>query len=52
MLVENYEEIILIDIRYVNYTILENYINFEKYKNADVLFLYNNRVINKSGIFK
>ena len=52
ILIENYEEIILIDIRYVNYTILENYINFEEYKNADVLFLYNTRVINKSGIFK
>ena len=26
--------------------------NFEEYKNADVLFLYNTRVINKSGIFK
>ncbi len=52
ILTENYEEIILIDIRYVNYTILENYINFEEYKNADVLFLYNTRVINKSGIFK
>lgn len=52
ILTGNYEEIILIDIRYVNYTILENYINFEEYKNADVLFLYNTRVINKSGIFK
>lgn len=52
ILTENYEEIILIDIRYVNYTILENYINFEEYKNADVIFLYNTRVINKSGIFK
>lgn len=52
ILIENYEEIILIDIRYVNYTILENYINFEEYKNADVIFLYNTRVINKSGIFK
>ena len=52
ILTETYEEIILIDIRYVNYTILENYINFEEYKNADVIFLYNTRVINKSGIFK
>ena len=52
ILTENYEEIILIDIRYVNYRILENYINFEEYKNADVIFLYNTRVINKSGIFK
>ena len=52
LLVENYKEIVLIDIRYVNYTILDNYIDFGKYKGADVLFLYSSRVINKSGIFR
>lgn len=52
LLVKDYKEIILIDIRYVNSTILENYINFNKYKEADVLFLYSSRVINKSGIFR
>ena len=52
LLVKDYKEIILIDIRYVNSTILENYINFNKYKVADVLFLYSSRVINKSGIFR
>lgn len=49
---EEYKEIVLIDIRYINYTILENYIDFDKYKDADVLFLYSSRVINKSGIFR
>ena len=49
---EEYKEIVLIDIRYINYTILENYIDFDKYKEADVLFLYSSRVINKSGIFR
>lgn len=52
LLVKNYRKIVLIDIRYVNSTILENYIDFNKYKEADVLFLYSSRVINKSGIFR
>ena len=52
LLVDDYKEIVLIDIRYVNYTILDNYIDFGKYKGADVLFLYSSRVINKSGIFR
>ena len=52
LLVNNYREIVLIDIRYVNSTILENYIDFDKYKDADILFLYSSRVINKSGIFR
>ena len=47
-----YEEIVLIDLRYVNYTILSNYVNFSDYENQDVLFLYSSRVINKSGIFR
>ena len=47
-----YKEIVLIDIRYINYSMLENYINFDKYKDADVLFLYSSRIINKFGIFK
>ena len=52
LMIANYEEILLIDIRYVNSNILTNYIDFTDYKNADVLFLYNTRVINKSGIFR
>lgn len=52
LLVKDYKEIVLIDIRYVNSTILENYIDFDKYREADVLFLYSSRVINKSGIFR
>ena len=52
LLTNNYKEIVLIDIRYINYQILEKYINFDNYKNEDVLFLYSSRVINKSGIFR
>lgn len=52
LLINNYEEILLIDLRYVNYNILENYINFAEYENADVLFIYSSRVINKTGILR
>ena len=52
LLINEYEEIVLIDLRYINYTILSNYVNFSDYENQDVLFLYSSRVINKSGIFR
>ena len=52
LLIKDYKEILLVDIRYVNSNVLSNYIEFEEYKNQDVLFLYNTRVINKSGIFR
>lgn len=52
LLIKNYEEILLIDIRYVNSAFLSNFIDFRNYENQDVLFLYNTRVINKSGIFR
>ena len=52
LLLNHYEEILLIDIRYVNSEFLDNYVNFAEYEGQDVLFLYNTRVINKSGIFR
>ena len=52
LLINDYEEIVLIDLRYVNYTILSNYVDFANYEKQDVLFLYSTRVINKSGIFR
>lgn len=52
LFMKDYKEIVLIDIRYVNYTILDKYVDFEEYKDVDVLFLYSSRVINKSGIFR
>lgn len=52
LLIGYYEEILLVDIRYVNSEFLDNYIDFDEYENQDVLFLYNTRVINKSGIFR
>lgn len=52
LLINNYEEILLIDLRYVNYNILENYIDCSEYENSDVLFIYSSRVINKTGILR
>ena len=52
LLIENYKEIVLIDLRYINHTVLEEYIDFSEYENQDVLFIYSSRVINKSGIFR
>ena len=52
LLINDYKEIVLIDLRYVNYSILENYIDFSNYDNQDVLFIYSSRVINRSGIFR
>lgn len=52
LLIGSYEEILLVDIRYVNSEFLADYIDFKKYEGQDVLFLYNTRVINKSGIFR
>ena len=52
IIAEQYEEILLIDLRYINYSILSDYIDFSEYANQDVLFLYSSRVINKAGIFR
>lgn len=48
LLAENYKKITLIDIRYINSNILNNYIEFN---NQDVLFLYSTVVLNQD-IFK
>lgn len=48
LLVENYKKIILIDLRYISSSILENFIDFDK---QDVLFLYSSVVLNQN-IFK
>lgn len=52
LLIPYYDEIVLIDLRYVNYTILENYLDFSEYENQDVLFIYSSRVINRAGILR
>lgn len=52
LLAKDYKEIVLVDIRYINSTMLDNYLDFDKYEDADVLFLYSSRVLNQSGIFR
>ena len=45
LLLENYQKITLVDLRYVSSTILDNYIDFN---NQDVLFLYSTVVLNQN----
>ena len=47
LLLENYQKITLIDLRYISSEILDEYINFE---NQDVLFLYSTLVLNQNVI--
>lgn len=49
LFVENYREITLIDLRYVMSTLLENYVDF---KDKDILFIYNDRVVNNGEMLK
>lgn len=48
LFIENYRKITLIDFRYINEELIEQYIKFE---NQDILFLYSIPVLN-SGILK
>ena len=45
LLVESYKTITLVDLRYINSSILDKYINFE---NQDVLFIYNSLILNQN----
>lgn len=49
LLAEGYSRIILVDIRYIQSTFLENYVDFT---NKDVLFLYSTVVLNNSETLK
>lgn len=49
LLISEYSEIILVDLRYVSSSMLAEYVDFD---NADVLFLYSTLVINNGGILK
>ncbi len=48
LLIENYSKITLIDLRYINKELLQQFVDFE---NQDVLFLYSVPVLN-SGVLK
>ncbi len=49
LLIENYSEIVLVDLRYVASPLIENYVNIG---NADLLFLYNEQVVNNGEMLK
>lgn len=49
LLATGYAKVTLVDIRYINSSILGNYLTFQ---NQDVLFLYSTLVLNSSTIFK
>ena len=50
LLVENYSQITLVDLRYISSQLLENFIDFEN-QDLDVLFLYSTVVLNQN-VFK
>lgn len=47
LLVDSYKKITLVDLRYMSYELLEEYIKFE---NQDILFLYNTLIINENNL--
>ncbi len=49
LLIESYEKVTVVDIRYINSGILGNFVEFE---DQDVLFLYSTLVLNSSTSFK
>ena len=46
LLVQDYRTVTVVDIRYINSTIIGNYVRF---RNQDVLFLYSSLVLNSSA---
>ena len=49
LLLEVYQEVVLIDTRYISSTLLGDYVDFSE---ADVLFLYNTLLLNNSAMLK
>lgn len=49
LLVEEYSKITLVDLRYVSYKFIGNFVDFD---NHDVLFMYSTLVVNNSNILK
>ena len=49
LLIENYSEIAIVDLRYVASPLIENYVKID---NADLLFLYNEQVVNNGEMLK
>lgn len=49
LLIDSYSEIILVDLRYIQTSLLSEYVNFD---NCDVLFLYSDSVVNGASVSK
>lgn len=49
LLIESYKKITLVDLRYIDYNLLNNYISID---DQDILFLYSTLLINNSDILK
>lgn len=49
LLLEQYDEMVLVDLRYISASLIDRYVDFE---NADVLFAYNTLIWNNGSIFK
>ena len=49
LLLEVYQEITLVDLRYIHSELIGEYVDFEE---ADILFLYNTVVLNHSSMLK
>lgn len=49
LMLDGYKKITLIDLRYMNSSLLIDYVNFE---NKEILFLYNTSIINNSDMLK
>ena len=47
---ESYQEIVLIDLRYIDSRILDTYVTFKP--DSDVLFLYSSQIMNNSSVIK
>lgn len=49
LLLEQYDEIVLVDLRYISASLIGGYVDFE---NADILFAYNTLIWNNASILK
>jgi len=47
---DSYDQVVLIDLRYIDSRVLPQFVEFEE--GADVLFLYSSQIFNQSGIIK
>lgn len=52
LLIPGYSKVTLIDIRYINSSLLGSFVNFDNLENTDILYLYSTLVINSANAFK